>query len=138
MRFAFKIMALAPIALLCACTNSNSAGSTTETENAIASVSISVTDGARAAYRVLPNSFVADTSGSPVVDSDYTFQGKADGDGMILIEEHPEGSFTIEIERGDSAIAFQYTLDKENSIEVLRLVVEVHGALENINSNQGR
>ena len=114
MNVAFKILAFAPFALLCACTNSGTAGSTTETENAIASVSISITNGARAAYKILPSSFTADTSGTPVKDDDYTYKGKADSAGTILVENHPEGSYTIEIERGDSAIAFQYTLDKDS------------------------
>ena len=112
-----KTLVLAPFALFCACTNSSTAGSTTETENAIARgdgvVSIHLTDGARAAYRVLPNSFVADTAGTAIPDSEYTYIGETDTAGNIHIKDHLEGTFTIEIENGDSAIAFQYTLDKE-------------------------
>lgn len=114
----YKTLVLAPFALFCACTNSGTAGSTTETENAIArgdgTVTIRLNDAARAAYRVLPNSFVADTAGTPVPDSAYTYMGETDSAGGILIKDHLEGSFTIEIEKGDSAIAFQYTLSKEN------------------------
>lgn len=114
----YKTLVLAPFALFCACTNSGTAGSTTETENAIArgdgTVTIRLNDAARAAYRVLPNSFVADTAGTPVPDSAYTYMGETDSAGSILIKDHLEGSFTIEIEKGDSAIAFQYTLSKEN------------------------
>lgn len=113
----YKTFVLAPFALFCACTNSGTAGSTTETENAIArgdgTVTIHLNDAARAAYRVLPNSFVADTAGTPVPDSAYTYIGETDSAGSILIKDHLEGSYTIEIERGDSAIAFQYTLDKD-------------------------
>jgi len=113
-----KTFVLAPFAMFCACTNSGTAGSTTETENAIAKgdgvVSIHLNDAARAAYRVLPNSFVADTSGAAVPDSAYTYMGESDSAGNISIKDHLEGAFTIEIENGDSAIAFQYSLDKEN------------------------
>ena len=133
-----KTLVLAPFALFCACTNSSTAGSTTETENAIALgdgvVSIHISDIARASYRVLPNTFVADTSGAAVPDSAYTYIGETDSSGNISIKDHPEGEFTIEIEKGDSAIAFQYTLDddhKEFAVKSARLAARgaVKGAV---------
>jgi len=138
MKAAVKILAFVPLAMLCACTNSNTAGSTTETENAIARgdgvVSIYVKDGkkaAKASYRILPDWFTADTSGTAIEDSLCTYVGETDSAGRILIEDHPEGSFAIEIEHGDSAIAFTYTLNnalKEFKVEKANL--EKRGAVK--------
>ena len=114
-----KIFLIAPFAILCACSSSDSAGSTTETENAIAqnsdgTLSIQVfADGVRAsriAYKVLPSWYVADTTGK-IASDDYTYQGEADSTGKILIENHQQGAFTIQIGEGDSSIAYQYTLN---------------------------
>lgn len=122
MKISAKILLLAPFALFCGCTNSGTAGSTTETENAIAlrddgMVSIQVFSGnqhaANAAYKVLPSWYITDTTGV-VNDSDYIYAGVTDSTGRIIIENHIEGAYTIEIEQGDSSIAYQYTLNNLN------------------------
>ena len=116
MKALFKFFLLAPLGLFCACTNLDTAGGTTETENAIAKgeVSIQVYNGdkpAKASYRVLPSWYIADTTGAPIDTADYTYSGSTDSTGKIHIENHLEGSYTIEITKGDSAIAYQYTLN---------------------------
>ena len=114
-----KILLFAPIALLFACSSSETAGGTTETENAIAmegdgTVSIHVfagkSEASRIAYRVLPSWFVPDTTGE-IAEEDYTYRGTADSTGKIVIENHKQGSFTIQIGSKDSVIAYQYTLN---------------------------
>lgn len=118
MGFIKKILLFAPSAILCACSSSvETAGSTTETENAIASgsVVVQVFDGAskaqRAAFKVLPSWYVTDTTGI-IEDDDYVYIGTADENGKITIEDHAEGSYTMQIDKGDSSIVLQYTLNK--------------------------
>lgn len=119
MKFASKILLAAPLALLAACTNSSTAGSTTETENAIAkdeggTVSIQVFSGAskagKTSYKILPSWFVTDSTGN-IRPEDYAYIGETDNLGKILIENHKEGSYTIQLEKDDSAAVFQYTLN---------------------------
>ena len=119
MKFASKILLAAPLAFFAACTNSGTAGSTTETENAIAkeeggTVSIQVFSGSdkaeKVSYKVLPSWFVTDSTGN-VHAEDYAYIGETDNLGKIFIENHKEGSYTIQIEKGDSAAVFQYTLN---------------------------
>lgn len=119
MKFASKILLAAPLALLAACTNSSTAGSTTETENAIAkdeggTVSIQVFSGAskagKTSYKILPSWFVTDSTGN-IRPEDYAYIGETDNLGKIHIENHKEGSYTIQLEKGDSAAVFQYTLN---------------------------
>lgn len=118
MKTLFKIFPVIPLIFFGACTNSDMAGGTTETENAIAQeeaayVSIQVYNGkkpAKASYRVLPSWFVTDSTGS-VSDDDFVYVGKTDSLGNIRIDNHQEGSYTIQIEQGDSALVYQYTLN---------------------------
>ena len=134
-----KIFLIAPFAILCACSSSDSAGSTTETENAIAqnqdgTLSIQVfADGVRAsriAYRVLPSWYVADTTGK-VSSNDYTYQGEADSTGKILIENHQQGAFTIQIGEGDSSIAYQYTFNNLSAkFEVDSAALKANGSVK--------
>ena len=112
MKTLFKIFPIIPMIFFGACTNSDMAGGTTETENAIATVSIQVNNGkkpAKASYRVLPSWYVTDSTGNVNAD-DITYVGETDSLGRILIENHKEGSYTIQIEQGDSALVYQYTL----------------------------
>lgn len=114
-----KIFLLAPLALLFACSSSEMAGGTTETENAIADkdgkVAIQVFSGDKAAsrisYRVLPNWYIADTTGE-IANEDYTYRGVSDDNGKIVIENHKQGDYTIQIGGGDSSIAYRYSLNK--------------------------
>ncbi|MCQ2062262.1 MAG: hypothetical protein MJY99_02870 [Fibrobacter sp.] len=116
-----KIFLYAPLALIWACGNSTTevAGSTTETENAALQdegvVTIKVFDGkkpaANVSYRVLPSWYVTDTTG--VIDeNDYSYTGTTDSTGLALIENHKDGSYTIQFEKGESSISYQYTLNK--------------------------
>ncbi len=121
MGFIKKILLFAPSAILCACSSSvETAGSTTETENAIASgsVVVQVFDGdskaQRAAFKVLPSWYVSDTTGI-IEDNDYTYMGNADENGKITIEDHAEGSYTMQIDKGDSSVVLHYTLNKFSS-----------------------
>ena len=118
MKTLFKIFPVLPLIFFGACTNSDMAGGTTETENTIAKeeaayVSIQVYSGkkpAKASYRVLPSWFVTDSTGS-VSNDDFTYAGKTDSLGNIRIDNHQEGSYTIQIEQGDSALVYQYTIN---------------------------
>lgn len=118
MKTLFKIFPVIPLIFFGACTNSDMAGGTTETENTIAQeeaayVSIQVYNGkkpAKASYRVLPSWFVTDSTGS-VSNNDFVYAGKTDSLGNIRIENHLEGTYTIQIEQGDSALVYQYTLN---------------------------
>ena len=102
-----KIFLLAPLALLFACSSSEMAGGTTETENAIADkdgkVAIQVFSGDKAAsrisYRVLPSWYIADTTGE-IANEDYTYRGVSDDNGKIVIENHKQGDYTIQIGGG--------------------------------------
>ena len=109
-----KFLYLTTLGLIAACGTSNdSAGNTTEIENAIA---IRVFDnGAPAAnvrYEVLPSWYVADTAESSTAK--YTYEGATDTSGWVRIDNHQDGSYTINFTKGKSSIVLQYTLNNLN------------------------
>ena len=117
MKSLLKIFPALPLVFLGACTNSDMAGGTTETENTFAQetgyVSIQVYSGkepAKASFRVLPSWFVTDSTGN-VDANDFLYAGETDSLGKIRIDNHKIGSYTIQIEQGDSALVYQYTLN---------------------------
>lgn len=117
MKSLLKIFPALPLVFLDACTNSDMAGGTTETENTFAQetgyVSIQVYSGkepAKASFRVLPSWFVTDSTGN-VDANDFLYAGETDSLGKIRIDNHKIGSYTIQIEQGDSALVYQYTLN---------------------------
>ena len=117
MKTLFKIFPIIPMIFFGACTNSDMAGGTTETENTFAQetgyVSIQVYSGkepAKASFRVLPSWFVTDSTGN-VDANDFLYAGETDSLGKIRIDNHKIGSYTIQIEQGDSALVYQYTLN---------------------------
>lgn len=111
MKFLSKILCLLPLGILISCGNSDNAGNTTEIENAIA---IRVFDdgkpAARISYKVLPSWFMADTLNA-IADSDYTYIGETDSSGWMNIENHGEGSFTVQFFKDSNTIVSNYTLD---------------------------
>lgn len=129
----FKIFPIIPMIFFGACTNSDMAGGTTETENAIATVSIQVNNGkkpAKASYRVLPSWYVTDSTGNVNAD-DITYVGETDSLGRILIENHKEGSYTIQIEQGDSALVYQYTINSlRKKFSVSNATLQKKGAIK--------
>lgn len=111
MNFVFRLLSLFSLFILISCTNNESAGNTTEIENAIAIRIYS--DGvpaARTSYKVLPSWYVADTTGE-TDESIYTYMGEADNDGWVRINSHLDGDYTIQLEKGKSAIILQYSLN---------------------------
>ena len=109
-----KFLYLTTLGLIVACgTGNDSAGNTTEIENAIA---IRVfDDGAPAAnvrYEVLPSWYVADTAETS--DIKYTYEGATDTNGWVRIDNHQDGSYTINFTKGKSSIVLQYTLNNLN------------------------
>ena len=138
MKTLFKIFPVLPLIFFGACTNSDMAGGTTETENTVAQeeaayVSIQVYSGkkaARASYRVLPSWYVTDSTGN-VNESDFTYVGETDSLGRIRIDNHKEGSYTMQIEQGDSALVYQYTLNGlTRNFSVPKAILKKKGAVK--------
>ncbi len=107
---------LSPVAFWAGCGDNGGSGDsasyTTETENAIAvRVFDGATPAARTSFKVMPNWFLADTS-KAASESEYTYSGTTDENGWVRIENHPEGSFTLQLVKGDSAVVTQYNLNK--------------------------
>lgn len=111
MNFAFRLICLFSLFVLISCSNNETAGNTTEIENAIA---IRVFDkgkpAAQTSYKVLPAWYVADTTGESD-ESVYTYMGESDKDGWVRIDSHKDGDYTIQLEKGKSAILLQYSLN---------------------------
>ncbi len=137
MKTLFKIFPVIPMIFFGACTNSDMAGGTTETENAIAKeeaafVSIQVYSGknpAKASYRVLPSWYVTDSTGNVNAD-DFTYVGETDSSGKIYIDNHKDGSYTIQIEQGDSALVYQYTINSlKKKFSVSKATLQKKGAI---------
>lgn len=113
MKLLSKILCTLPLGVLMSCGNSdtNTAGNTTEIENAIA---IRIYDNgkpaAHASYKVLPSWYMADTTGA-VSDSDYTYIGETDSAGWMHIDNHREGSFTVQFSQNSNTAVSNYSLD---------------------------
>lgn len=132
MNFSIKPFLALPIAFFVGCNNSSdSASYTTETENAIA---VRVFDGdkpaAMTSFRVMPNWFIADTSNA-ATDEEYTFTGVTDDSGWVRIENHPEGSFTLQFTKGDSAVVTQYELNAiAHTVTIDSIALDSRGSVD--------
>lgn len=105
---------LATSLCLISCSNNDvkkTVGNTTEIENAIAVRLFE--DGkpaANVAYKILPSWFVPDTL-EAVSEDDYAYTGTTDSLGWMRIENHLEGSYTVEFENENNSAIASYTLN---------------------------
>lgn len=109
-----KLLCALPLGVvLMSCGNSetNPAGNTTEIENAIA---IRIFEDGKpaknASYKVLPSWFMADTS-KAISDDEYSYVGETDSAGWMRINNHGEGSFTVQFSKNSNLVVSNYTLD---------------------------
>ena len=109
-----KFLYLTALGLIVACgTSDNTAGNTTEIENAIAiRLFDDGTPAANVRYQVLPSWYVADTAETSAIQ--YTYEGATDTNGWVRIDNHQNGSYTINFIKGESSIVLQYTLNNLN------------------------
>ncbi len=109
-----KFLYLTTLGLIVACgTGNDTAGNTTEIENAIAiRLFDDGTPAANVHYQVLPSWYVADTAEASTID--YTYEGSTDTNGWVRIDNHQNGSYTINFVKGKASIVLQYTLNNLN------------------------